>query len=215
VSHAADFHLSVMMPSGTKVKILVDSKKYKRRINTSEIEKLYSDVDGDDEAHAGLLVSQESPICTMSQFEVSRTPKQKPVMFISFDGVSMDYRQDMLLWAVRALVEVCGAIDDDDKDHMLKDIEEFLSELDGSVKDIDGAMRTMTKSIEALKEARNGIVRKMVKFRSGAAGDDAVDAAVALVEGCGHMLKSGRRCGKKVSGAGEALCKAHAAKDEN
>jgi hypothetical protein len=172
-------------------------------------------VDDDDEAQAGLLVSQESSISTMSQFEVSRTPKQKPVMFISFDGVSTEYRQDMLLWAVRALVEVCDARDDDDKDHMLKDIEEFLAEMDGSVKDIDGAMRTMTKSIEALKEARNGIVRKMVKFRSGAAGDDAVDAAVALVEGCGHMLKSGRRCGKKVSGAGEALCKAHAAKDEN
>ena len=49
ISHAADFHLWVVASDLSRVKILIDSKKYKRPIQTIEIDKLNSDVDADEE----------------------------------------------------------------------------------------------------------------------------------------------------------------------
>jgi hypothetical protein len=214
MSHAADFHLWVMRETGKKVKILIDSKKYKKKIGVAEIEKLYSDVDADDEAHGGLMVSLESHICSMSQFQIARSPKQKPVMFISFFEVTEDLRGAMLTWAVRSLVEVCGAYDSDGRDHMIEEIEEFLTEIDGSVKELDIVIRSMTKSMEGLKEARGGILRKLLTFRSGkdvlgGAGID--DATITMVESCGHILRTGHRCGRPLN-PGWSLCKMHSRK---
>lgn len=214
VSHAADFHLWVMRETGKKVKILIDSKKYKKKIGVSEVEKLYSDVDGDDEAHGGMLLSLDSHICSMSQFQIARSPKQKPVMFISFFEIPDEFRSAMLTWAVRSLVEVCGAYDSDGRDHMIEEIEEFLTEIDGSVKELDIVIRSMTKSMEGLKEARGGLLRKLLTFRTGkdvlgGAGID--DATITMVESCGHILRSGHRCGRPLN-PGWSLCKMHSRK---
>jgi hypothetical protein len=214
VSHAADFHLWVMRETGKKVKILIDSKKYKKKIGIGEVEKLYSDVDADDEAHGGMLLSLDSHICSMSQFQIARSPKQKPVMFISFYEITEDLRSAMLTWAVRSLVEVCGAYNSDGRDHMIEEIEEFLTEIDGSVKELDIVIRSMTKSMEGLKEARGGILRKLLTFRSGkdvlgGAGID--DSSITMVESCGHILRTGHRCGRPLN-PGWTLCKMHSRK---
>jgi hypothetical protein len=214
VSHAADFHLWVMRETGKKVKILIDSKKYKKKIGIAEVTKLYSDVDADDEAHGGMLLSLDSHICSMSQFQVARTPKQKPVMFISFFEIPDDLRSGMLTWAVRALVEVCGAYDAIGRDRMYEEIEEFLTEIDGSVKELDTVIRSMSKSMEGLKEARDRIFRKLMTFRSGKdtlTGAGANDETITLVESCGHMLRSGHRCGRPLN-PGWSLCKMHSKK---
>ena len=214
VSHAADFHLWVMRETGKKVKILIDSKKYKKKIGICEVEKLYSDVDADDEAHGGMLLSLDSQICSMTQFQIARSPKQKPVMFISFHEITEDLRSAMLTWAVRSLVEVCGAYSSDGRDHMIEEIEEFLTEIDGSVKELDIVIRSMTKSMEGLKEARGGILRKLLTFRSGkdvlgGAGID--DSTITMVESCGHILRTGHRCGRPLN-PGWTLCKMHSRK---
>jgi len=214
MSHAADFHLWVMRETGKKVKILIDSKKYKKKIGISEIDKLYSDVDADDEAHGGLMISLESHICSMSQFQIARSTKQKPVMFISFHEITEDLRGAMMTWAVRSLVEVCGAYDSVGRDHMIEEIEEFLTEIDGSVKELDIVIRSMTKSMDGLKEARGGILRKLLTFRTGkdvlgGAGID--DATITLVESCGHILRTGHRCGRPLN-PGWSLCKMHSRK---
>lgn len=214
VSHAADFHLWVMRETGKKVKILIDSKKYKKKIGVSEVEKLYSDVDADEEAHGGMLLSLESNICSMSQFQIARSPKQKPVMFISFFEIPDEFRAAMLSWAVRSLVEVCGAYDSVGRDHMIEEIEEFLTDIDGSVKELDIVIRSMSKSMEGLKEARGGILRKLLTFRTGkdvlgGAGID--DATITMVESCGHILRSGHRCGRPLN-PGWSLCKMHSRK---
>jgi hypothetical protein len=216
VSHAADFHLWVMRETGKKVKILIDSKKYKRKIGISEIEKLYSDVDGDDDAHGGMLLSLDSHICSMSQFQIARTPKQKPVMFISFFEIPDEFRGGMLTWAVRALVEVCGAYDSAGRDRMFEEIEEFLTEIDGSAKELDIVIRSMTKSLEGLKDARDRILRKLMAFRTGkdtgggaAAGMD--DSMITMMDTCGHILRSGHRCGRPLN-PGWSMCKMHSKK---
>jgi hypothetical protein len=195
VSHAADFHLSVMKASGKKAKLLIDAKKYKRSISTTEIEKLYSDVDADSEAHAGLLISLESPISTMAQFQISRTPKQRPVLFLTFHGIADVLRSDLFVWAIRVLVEASDESEGEEKNALLENLEEFLSDMDGSVKEIDVALRGMTKSVDALKEVRDGIVRRILKFRTGGSDDE-------LLETCEFVGKGGLTCSLPVVGDG-------------
>ena len=203
VSHAADFHLWVMKASGKKAKLLIDSKKYKRSISTTEIDKLYSDVDADAEAHAGLLISLESPISTMAQFQIGRTPKQRPVLFLTFHGSSDALRSDLLVWAIRVLVEASDESDGEEKNALLEHLEEFLSDMDGSVKEIDVALRGMTKSVDALKEVRDGIVRRILKFRAG----DVPDDDLTLVETCAFVGKGGLTC--SLPAIGDSRCSKH------
>ena len=109
-SHVADFHLWVMGPSGQKIKILIDSKKYKRAVNSDEINKLYDDMDADDECTCGIMISISSSICTKNQFGISRSPKQKPVLFLTFQDLSADAQKDLLCWGVQVLSELVGEI---------------------------------------------------------------------------------------------------------
>jgi len=211
VGHAADFHLSVMLETGTKAKILIDSKKYKRRVNTTEIEKLFADVDADEEAHAGLMISIESHIFTMKQFQIARTPLQKPVLFISFCDVTEELRKDLTIWAVRILIDILSQKTSDDKESMLTNIEGFLKEMDEVVTELDGGIRGITKSLEGIKSTRDGIIRKLVNFRAGKPVETEIQTA--LLEGCGHITRSGAKCGKKCA-SGIAFCKTHVKKTE-
>jgi hypothetical protein len=199
VGHAADFHLWVMKASGKRAKILIDSKKYKRSISTAEIEKLYGDVDADTEAHAGLLISLESPISTMAQFQIGRTPKQRPVLFLTFHGVGDALRNDLLVWATRVLVAASDEAAGDEKSELLENLDEFLSDMDGSVKDIDVSIRGFTKSVDALKEVRDGIVRRILKFRVGATEE--------TTETCTFVGKGGLGC--TLPAIGEGRCGKH------
>jgi hypothetical protein len=199
VGHAADFHLWVMKASGKRAKILIDSKKYKRSISTAEIEKLYGDVDADTEAHAGLLISLESPISTMAQFQIGRTPKQRPVLFLTFHGVGDALRNDLLVWATRVLVAASDEAAGDEKSELLENLDEFLSDMDGSVKDIDVSIRGLTKSVDALKEVRDGIVRRILKFRVGATEE--------TTETCTFVGKGGLGC--TLPAIGEGRCGKH------
>lgn len=194
VSHAADFHLWVMKASGIKTKILIDSKKYKRSINTTEIEKLYADVDADTEARGGLMVSLESPISTMAQFQIGYTPKRRPVLFLTFHGIDTPLRAELLIWAVRVLVDASDETGEE-RDAMMASLQEFLSGLDGSVKSIDAALRGMVKSVESLKEIRDGLVRQITKFRAG--GEETEELASTE---CSFVAKGGLRCSMPAVG---------------
>jgi len=209
VSHAADFHLTVMLATGDKAKILIDSKKYKRRVNTAEIEKLYADVDANEEAHAGLLISIESHIFTMKQFQIALTPLQKPVIFISFCDISEEMRKELTTWAVRVLIDVLSQKSGDDKGSMISNIEGFLSEMDDVVTELDNGIRGVAKSLDGIKATRDGVIRKIVNFRAGKPAETEIQTA--LLEGCLHSTRSGAKCGRKLI-MGTAFCKSHAKK---
>jgi uncharacterized protein (DUF2164 family) len=211
VSHAADFHLSVMLETGTKAKLLIDSKKYKRRVNTTEIEKLYADIDADEEAHGGIMISLESHIFTMKQFQIARSPKQKPVIFISFCDINEDMRKEMILWSVRIVMDVLSQNTTDNKDAMIENLNSFLNSLDDSIVDLDGSLRSLAKTMEGLKTMRDGFIRKIVNFRAGKATETDIDTA--LLEGCLHVSRNGVKCGRKLI-AGTTTCKAHVKKGE-
>jgi uncharacterized protein (DUF2164 family) len=211
ISHAADFHVSVMLETGVKAKLLIDSKKYKRRVNTVEIEKLYADVDADEEANGGVMISLESHIFTMKQFQIARTPQQKPVVFLSFCDISEEYRKDMLTWAVRILIDILSQNSSEDKDVMIANLDGFLNSLDESVTELDSTLKGLNKSVDALKAMREGFIRKIVNFRAGKPMETAIETA--LLEGCLHVTRTGSKCGRKLI-IGTTFCKTHMKKEE-
>lgn len=211
INHAADFHLSVMLETGVKAKLLIDSKKYKRRVNTAEIEKLYTDVDADEEANGGVMISLESHIFTMKQFQIARSPKQKPVVFLSFCDISEEFRKEMITWAVRILIDILSQNSSEDKDVMIANLDGFLSSLDDSVTELDGSLKGLTKTMETLKAMREGFIRKIVNFRAGKPMDSVLETAI--LEGCSHITRSGTKCGRKLI-IGTTFCKTHIKKEE-
>ena len=211
INHAADFHLSVMLETGVKAKLLIDSKKYKRRVNTTEIEKLYADVDADEEANGGVMISLESHIFTMKQFQIARSPKQKPVVFLSFCDISEEYRKDMITWAVRILIDILSQNSNEDKDVMIANLDGFLNSLDESVTELDGSLKGLTKTIDTLKAMRDGFIRKIVNFRAGKPIETVLETA--LLEGCSHVTRTGTKCGRKLIN-GTTFCKTHVKKEE-
>ena len=202
VSHAADFHLSVMMPSGRYIKILIDSKKYKRPVNTDEINKLIADVDGDDEAHAGMMVSLVSPICKTKQFQIKATDKRKPILYLSFQDIPQEQHAKILCWGVHAVMSAVN----ETQEAVSVDIErteELLNEICGSLKEVDGMVKTHQKMIESLRAMKVGILSKISGFR----GEDVIVHETG--DGCISVLKAtGMPCGKPVV-EGELKCRHH------
>lgn len=204
VSHAADFHLSVMMPSGRHIKILIDSKKYKRPVNTDEINKLIADVDGDDEAHAGMMVSLVSPICKIKQFQIKTTDKGKPILYLSFMDIPQEQQATILCWGVHALMSAVNETQEASSIDVER-TEELLDEICGSLKEVDGMVKTHQKMIETLRTMKLGILSKISNFRGG----DEDQISHEYGEGCITIMKStGVRCGKPVFGDG-IKCRHH------
>jgi hypothetical protein len=191
--HVADFHLTMMTSSGRKVKFLIDSKKYKRAVSSDEITKLASDVDADDGAHAGILVSLTSTICKMRQFQLGLTPKEKPLLFLTFAGMTPELQRDTLCWGVRVLLGFVGNnVNNLVKEEVLKKIDTFVANVEGSVKELDANIRLQLKLVDSLRDTRRGLLENIVKFK----GDE---ETIEHEEGCAALVKlTGARCGKRV-----------------
>ena len=206
VPHAADFHLWMMGASGQKIKMLIDSKKYKRAVNSEEINKLYQDMDVDEECQCGILISIDSGICTKRQFCFSRTLKQKPVLFLSFQDLSIESQQDILCWGIQVLTEFVGETDDPARQEKFNKMDEFLDTMLVSVKDIDLAIRAQLKVVDSMKEVRGKIMRGVGVFR----GQEEEETKPALAEDlrCIALKADGNRCLNR-RGAGSDCCKTH------
>ncbi len=199
VGHAADFHLTVMGPDGRRVKLLIDSKKYKRAVNSDEIAKLNGDIDADEEAAGGILISLDSGICTKKQFQVARTPKQKPVLYMSFQEVAAEMQRELLCWGVRVLASIMGERDDAERSAMLENIDAFVAGVESAVKDIDGVIRLQMKAVEGMRDVRRGLLGRITAYKSGAGIDGGDEVIEHEEEGCSAIVKAtGGRCGKRV-----------------
>ena len=207
-SHVADFHLWVMGPSGQKIKILIDSKKYKRAVNSDEINKLYDDMDADEECTCGIMISISSSICTKNQFGISRSPKQKPVLFLTFQDLSADAQKDLLCWGVQVLSELVGENNMGVQQEMIQNLEQFLDRMMVSIKDIDGVIRSQLKLVETMREVRGKMFKDLSLFRAGTIDeDDTPDEKVKT--GCVTILKkTGFPCGSLVV-EGSEKCRHH------
>jgi len=213
-SHVADFHLWVMGPTGQKIKCLIDSKKYKRPVNSDEINKLYDDMDVDEECNCGIMISITSGICTKNQFGISRTPKQKPVLFLTFQDLTFEQQKDILCWGIQVLSELIGEANTEVQQEMLNNLERFLDRMTVSVKDIEGIIRSQLKLMESMREVRAKMLKDLTIFRAGGTVDiddtpDEKDKA-----GCISIIKkTGFPCGSPVV-EGSEKCRHHTARAE-
>lgn len=199
VSHVADFHLWVMDSKGQKVKILIDSKKYKRPVNSDEIIKLYTDMDADDECRCGIMISITSAICTKHQFGISRTIKQKPVLFLTFQNMPTDSQKEILCWGIQVLSELVGEKRSDEQQEMVNNLEQFIDTINGSIKDIESIIRTQLKSVESLREVRGKLFKDLSRFRTGKTHEESIDVDEKTKNGCVTIVKAtGFPCGRHV-----------------
>lgn len=208
-SHVADFHLWVMGPTGQKIKILIDSKKYKRAVNSDEINKLYDDMDADEECTCGIMISISSSICTKNQFGINRSPKQKPVLFLTFQDLPADAQKDLLCWGVQVLSELVGENNTGVQQEMIQNLEQFLDRMMVSVKDIDGVIRSQLKLVETMREVRGKMFKDLSLFRAGGGIDEDDTPDEKVKTGCVTILKkTGFPCGSLVV-EGSEKCRHH------
>jgi hypothetical protein len=167
VGHSADFHVWVQSPTGKTVKILIDAKKYKGAVRTKEVEKLHADVDADEEAVAGLMVSLDSAISATKQFQLEKTPKMKLVMYLTLKDMLEEMRGPVLCWATRVVSTVVSDTNSSDKQHMLDSLSLFLKELNKTVADTDATIKAAAKVVELAKATRSGLLARLEEFRVG------------------------------------------------
>jgi hypothetical protein len=217
VTHSADFHLTIRGEDGAPIKILIDSKKYARPVGSSEIKKLHSDIDADDDARAGMMISLNSPIQTARMFMIKYTDKGRPVLYLTLEDVEAERQKDVLCWAVYVLQSIAGKRDIDDRLHMIEELDLFLGGLDKSVKEIDMVIRQQNKAISAMRDMKAALIRKIESFRE-ARGEDRGGDTIEHLDGdedeggCEAILKTtGKKCGRRVMG--ESLrCGVHTAR---
>jgi hypothetical protein len=216
VSHVADFHLWITGPTDKRTKILVDSKKYSSPVQSCEIDKLFKDVDADDEADAGLMVSLDSAIYTKLQFQIAKTKKGKPCMFISFEKFDDGFRQEVLCWAVRVLVEVVAIQSKDAQDIMIEDLQGFLSEMDASVADLESCLKTCRTLHDLMRDTKERLMMRINTYRVRC-GLSTVPSHVEVIthvesssEKCSALNEKGGQC-KSRRVAKKDLCARHVA----
>ena len=218
VKHVADFHMWVNGPTQKRTKILIDSKKYSSPVQNSEIEKLFSDVDADDEADAGLMVSLDSPIYTKAQFQIVKTKKGKPCLFMTFEKLDDGIRKEVLCWGVRVLVEVVALQNKDAQDVMIEDLQLFLAELDASVSDLENCMKMCRSLHDTMRDAKERLMMRVNTYRvrcglSAVTGSGPVDNITHVIESstprCPALNASREQCKSRRVAKGE-LCARHA-----
>lgn len=164
LSHVADIHLFLQSPVGKLMKILIDAKKYKDAVRGKEITKLHSDVDSDDEAMAGIMISTSSPIASVKQFQIEKTPKGKYILYLSVEGFDDELRGKAICWAIRILSTLASYSDDTDVNIVTK-IADFFKELDLSLKEADGLLKSCLKSYNLATVMKKNLGQRLENFR--------------------------------------------------
>jgi hypothetical protein len=212
VAHAADFHLSVMGPRGNMIKMLIDAKKYKRRITTDEINKLISDVDEDEYAGCGMMISIDSQICGKKQYQIMNTPKMKPVMYVSLEHIETTHQRSIICCAINTLISFVNECSVFFKSHTVNDIEPFIKQLRVCVKEIEQTIVLQTTACDTLKCTRDNLLKQIEDIRNEAYGEDEVvdDGNIEVPHtGCtAKKHKTHLLCGAPVV-PGQTKCKHH------
>jgi hypothetical protein len=218
IGHCADFHLFVNGPTGKRVKMLLDSKKYASPIQTVEVEKLYSDVDADDDADAGLMVSLDTAIYTKSQFQIVKSKRNKPCLFLTFENLDDGVRKEVLCWAIRALVSIVCMQDRTKQDRMIQDIQYFLSELNQSINDMEACVKSSKALYEMLRESKERLIGRVNTYRLSCGMEELSTDLTSTSDlndmRCKAKKQNGERCKSRRAPTGDT-CSRHATPEES
>jgi hypothetical protein len=187
VKHKGDFHIWMYGPAGKQVKIMLDVKKYASPVQTVEVEKLFSDLDGDD-AHIGIMVSLDSPIANKAQFQIVKTKRDKPCMFLTFDKLDDGIRQEVLCWAFRALICAITPSDTTTQAEKFEELQAFVADMNVYVGDIDGCMKVAKSLHDSLRDMKDRLIGRIAAFK----GEPIVTVSDEMR--CKAMLASGGQC---------------------
>ena len=164
-------------------------------------------MDGDEEAEAGLMLSLESGIYNYSQFEVSRTSKNKLVMYISLEGQSEEQRVKTLIWGVRVLTSLGGEADKGKQRKMVEQVEKLMKELEQSVKEQDNCVRQASKTLEVMRSSRDSLYKRLEDYRQETSSEVVESKFEGKSEGkCTWSNSEGKKCSYKATGD---YCKRH------
>ena len=217
VKHMGDFHLWIIGPNMKHVKLLVDSKKYSSPVQQVEIEKLYSDVDGDETIEAGLMVSLDTAISTKAQFQITKTKKNKPCMFLSFEKLDDGIRQEVLCWAIRGLVSIASVQERGKRDAMVEEMELFMKDLNTSMADLDVCIKSAKGVYDMLRDAKERMVTRIQTCRVNCGLESTKDviahAEVSADARCKGNKANGERC-KSLRKTDGDFCARHAAEQK-
>lgn len=223
VRHAADFHLSAVGPTGKRYKIMIDVKKYVTPIKTGEIEKLCSDMDADESVNAGILVSMDSGIFTKEQFQIIRTERKKPCLFMTFQHIDDSMRKEMFCWAANVLINILSQENKEDQDAMIEEISSFVEALSALLVTLGNSVKQAESHAESLRDTHRQIMVILNRYKSKC-GILSVTGGVAAAKATATVMKDGARCqGVRANGeqckfhvkhAGE-YCKKHSAMKES
>lgn len=224
VPHSADFHLSLMRSDGKRVKIIIDSKKFKRPVQNSDIEKLKRDIDKDEDATAGLLISLDSGICKKDQFQVEKTPQSKSIMYVTFEDMDDELRREMLCLAIRIITTIGADYTNIEKNMMMDKISSFTKNMVKTAKNMHSCALQCKALNDLIRDIRDELMSDIKQFRAetnyidedNEGGDDTEHiSAEALGTGrCKGTKPDGSQCRFRHIENG-LYCKKHVGKVDN
>lgn len=162
--HVADIHLFLQSPVGKMMKILVEAKQYSRSVKTKEIGKLHNDVDADDDALAGIMISTSSQIASVKQFQIEKTSKGKYVLYLSVDGFDDEFRGMIVCWAIRVL-STLATYSADSSDNLVGKVVDFFTELEKSIQEADLVVKNCQKATDSAITMKRSLSKRLDEFR--------------------------------------------------
>ena len=159
-SHGSDFRISISNGAGNSI-FLLDSKNFKTPIPKKDREKLVRDIDEDSTVSGGILVSLNSIISTKNHFEIDKTEKKKPILFICLKDIDFQESGRCLAAAFRILTAISTTHDEEEKDDLLKKIQNQVRELNLRIREITNIITAQNKQIDTLVSLKENLKKNL------------------------------------------------------
>jgi hypothetical protein len=171
-SHGSDFRISISNGAGNSI-FLLDSKNFMTPIPKKDREKLVRDIDGDELVSGGILVSLKSIISTKNHFEIDKTEKKKPILFICLKDMDFQESGRCLAAAFRILTAISTTHDEEEKDDLLKKIQNQVRELNLRIREITNIITAQNKQIDTLVSLKDNLKKNLFMLQDE--GDEQID----------------------------------------
>jgi hypothetical protein len=166
-SHNADFRISIPNGAGNSI-FLLDSKNFKQNtpIPKKDREKLLQDVDGDSTVSGGILVSLNSIIATKDHFEIEKTEKKKPVIYICLKDMDMLESGRCLAAAFRILIAISTTHDEEEKEDLLKKIQNQVREVNLRIREVTNILTIQNKQVDSLMSLKENLKKNLYSLQN-------------------------------------------------
>lgn len=142
----ADFRLSK-----EKFTIILDSKKYSRAVPKIERDKIIDNTDKDALVCGGILLSLNSKISARQHCEIEITKQNKPILYLSFIGMTQDAKVHCLDMSLKLLLRLVQAHTEKERSELIEKVKLAFCILEEHKKKLENTKKTLLESVEHLK----------------------------------------------------------------